>query len=489
MKKLLAIALAAVTLSGCIKEEEKGIGVVPLEGAKVSGKIVDVTPEVGVLLKTDGGRTALLPDSWSYRENNSEVVFGKLTPGMNVTATAPGGDGRLLTNAGKNLVLASSEDTYTLPLEALPAASRTVPVRVQTVGGQPQTLPLQDAVYGGQDYTILSHPSYQDYNFPQADPYSLSRAYPVGYYNNEPLALVPSNGYYQAVAVPPQYYPTSDLRTGQPVRFTYYDDNVGVTSWNTLQDGQIDISDVLLAGTLLKVFDGKARIDIGSQPVIVPQSYVFRNNRPVAWNTITPGTPVNVRYYPGVYDVVDYSRDILTVSYQNQMVQLPLSRLPEPIYQRPIAVRYSDGPHKRIPLGQAKKMVNNQRARFVYRTQKRKHWKQNPQAYYGSVAPQQVGRKNKFRGENRAPRKARKAFSKRAPQRQAVNYGNRPVRTNYRKSKAPAARTSYRQAPAPRSRGKASKFRGSKKSQATAGPRHKGPGGNSQGKGRGKKGR
>jgi len=42
MKKLLAIALAAVTLSGCIKEEEKGIGVVPLEGAKVSGKIVDV---------------------------------------------------------------------------------------------------------------------------------------------------------------------------------------------------------------------------------------------------------------------------------------------------------------------------------------------------------------------------------------------------------------------------------------------------------------
>ena len=480
MKKLLAIALAAVTLGGCIKEENKGIGVVPLEGAKVSGKIVDVTPEVGVLLKTNGGRTALLPDSWSYRQNNSEVVFDKLTPGMNVTAMAPGGEGRLLTNAGKNLVLASSEDTYTLPLEALPADSRTIPVRVQTVGGQPQTLPLQDAVYGGRDYTILSHPSYQGYDFPQADPYSLSRAYPVGYYNNEPLALIPSNGYYQAVAVPPQYYPTSDLRTGQPVRFTYYDNNVGVTSWNTLQDGQIDISDILLAGTLLKVFDGKAQIDIGSQPIVVPQSYVLRNNGPVAWNSITPGTPVNVRYYPGVYDVVDYSRDILTVSYQNQLVQLPLSQLPEPAYQRPVSVRYLDGPYKRLPLGQAKKMVNAQRARFVYQTQKRKHWKQRPEAHYVSVAPQHVRRSNTFVARNRAPGKARKAYKRRAPQPQAVNYGTRPARANIRKHKSPAVRASYHNAPVNRSRGKAVKSRGPGKSHASSNQGHKG---------RGKKGR
>lgn len=364
MKKITALILGSLLLAGCVKKNQQGIGVVPLDGAKVTGKVVEASANSGVLLKTNGGRTALLPDDWKYRQNNKEVAFGNLAPGQVVTAYAPGGTGRLVAAPGKNLVLADGNDTFVLPLEAFPTSAYRVPVRVQTYGGQTSVLPLQQAV-NGDGYTVLSHPYYSDYAFPQAEAYSVARAYPVGVYQQEPLALVPSANGPQLMALPATYYPAQSLQTNQPVRFTYYDKNVAVSSWDTLQDGQLSLGKLLLAGTLLKLLPGQAMVQVGSQPVLVPRSYIYQNGYPVSWNAIQPGAPVNVQYYPGVYDVVDYNNNLFTFNYNNTMVQLPVSYLPDSFYQQPVTVCYADGKYKRLPYGQAKKLVASHGVRMV----------------------------------------------------------------------------------------------------------------------------
>lgn len=356
MRKITALIISSLLLAGCAKKDQQGIGVVPLDGAKVTGKVVEASPKSGVLLKTNGGRTALLPDDWTYRKGKKDVSFGSLAPGEVVTAYAPGGTGRLVAAPGKNLVLADGEDTFVLPMEAFPTSAYQVPVRVQTYGGQTSVMPLRQAVYD-DGYTVMSHPYYSDYAFPQAEAYSVARAYPVGVYEQEPLALVPSANGPQLMALPPSYYPVQNLQTNQPVRFTYADGNVAVSSWDTLQDGQLSLGKLLLAGTLLKLLPGQAMVQVGSQPVLVPRNYIYQNGYPVSWNAIQPGAPVNVQYYPGVYDVVDYNNNLFTLNYHNTMVQLPVSYLPDTFYRQPVTVCYADGKYKRLPYGQAKKLV------------------------------------------------------------------------------------------------------------------------------------
>ena len=362
MKRTIAICLAALLLSGCFKKDEQGIGVLPLEGVQLNGKIVE-SDESGVLLKTNGGRTALLPDDWEYRQGDKTVEARSLVAGQPVTVVAPAEEGKIVASSGKNLVMASGEDTYTLPLEAFPAPVREVPVRVQTFGGQTSTLPLQSAVYS-PEYTVLSHPSYSSYDFPVAQPYSVSRAYVVGQHNQAPLALVPGSSNLQLVSLPPANYPVHNLRTNQPVRFTYLNDDVAVSSWDSLGDGEIGLSEVLLAGKLLDILPGQAVIEVGSQPVVVPQSFVWSNGQPVAWNSIQPGYPVDVRYYPGVYQVVDYSNDYFTLSYNENIVQFPVNYLPDTFYQQPVAVYQPTGKVKHLPYGQAKKLIRDGDARL-----------------------------------------------------------------------------------------------------------------------------
>ncbi len=362
MKRTITICIAALLLSGCFKKDEPGIGVLPLEGVKLDGKIVE-SDDSGVLLRTNGGRTALLPDDWEYRQGDKTVEARSLAPGQPVTVTAPSEEGKLVAASGKNLVLASGDDTYTLPVEAFPAQVREYPVRVQTYGGQAGTLPLQNAVYS-PEYTVMSHPSYSAYDFPVAEPYSVSRAYVVGQHNSAPLALVPGSSNLQLVSLPTNSYPVNNLRTSQPVRFTYLNDNVAVSSWDSLSDGEIGLSEVLLAGTLLDILPGQAVIEVGSRPVVVPQSFVWNNGQPVAWNNVQPGYPVDVRYYPGVYQVVDYSNDYFTLSYNDNIVQFPVNYLPDNFYHQPIAVYQQRGKVKRMPYGQAKKLIGRGEARI-----------------------------------------------------------------------------------------------------------------------------
>lgn len=362
MKRTITICIAALLLSGCFKKEEPGIGVLPLEGVKLDGKIVE-SDDSGVLLRTNGGRTALLPDDWEYRQGDKTVEARSLDAGQPVTVFAPSEEGKLVAASGKNLVLASGDDTYTLPVEAFPAPVREYPVRVQTYGGQSGTLPLQNAVYS-PEYTVMSHPSYSAYDFPVAEPYSVSRAYVVGQHNSAPLALVPGSSNLQLVSLPTSAYPVNNLRTSQPVRFTYLNDNVAVSSWDSLSDGEIGLSEVLLAGTLLDVLPGQAVIEVGSQPVVVPQSFVWNNGQPLAWNNVQPGYPVDVRYYPGVYQVVDYSNDYFTLSYNDNIVQFPVNHLPDSFYHQPVAVYQQRGKVKRMPYGQAKKLIGRGEARI-----------------------------------------------------------------------------------------------------------------------------
>lgn len=382
MKKLLASAFIGLILAGCSQDQKQGIGVIPLEGVKLAGTVVEAKPESGVLIKTKGGRSALLPDSWEYRTNEKKIDYSELAPGQDITAYAPGGEGRLVAAPGKNLVLNDGQDTFALPSEAFPPAARQAPVRVQTFGGPTRVAPLQQALYA-PDSVILSHPSYADYSFPVADPYAYSDAYIVGQNNNQPLALVPGNGGLQMVTLPASYYPTQDLRTNQPVRFTYYDQNVAVTSWDSPFDGQLNLSHLMLAGTLLELLPGQAVVEVGSRPFTVPRSYLFQDNRsPVVWNNLRPGHRVNVRYYPGVYDVVDYSDQFLTLNYNNSLVQLPVAHLPQSFYRQPVAVRYNDGRHRRLPYRQARKMVERREARLIgfhsAQPKHRGHWSKGP---------------------------------------------------------------------------------------------------------------
>jgi hypothetical protein len=370
-KILIIFTAILLFFSGCAKEEA-GIGVVPLEGVSLQGEVVE-SDQSGVLLRTKGGRTALLPDDWEYRANGERVDPTDLLGGTAVRAFAPAEDGRLVATTGKNLVVANDRDTFILPVESFPAPSRQVPVRVRNYGGQTSTMPLQSAVYS-PEYTVLSHPSYTDYSFPAADPYSVSRAYVVGQYQDAPLALVPGSGNLQVVSLPPAHYPAQSLPTNRPVRFTYANNDVAVTSWDGLGDGQINLSEILLAGTLLDVLPGQALIEVGSQPYMVPHNFVYTDGRPVVWNSVRPGAPVDVRYYPGLYDVIDYSPDYFTLSYDNSIVQLPPHLLPDLVYHQPVAV-YQEKKVKRLPFGQAKKMLHAGSARLVAAPGSRKYWK------------------------------------------------------------------------------------------------------------------
>lgn len=367
-KLVMLLATLLLSLSGCAKED--GLGVIPLEGAKVSGTVVEATPREGVLLRTDGGRRAMLPNDWNFFSGSREAAGSKkatyelLAPGDRITAVAPPGRGKLVAVEGKNLIVANADDTFTLPLEAFPQQSRLVPVRARSGDGSVEILPLQEAVYSGR-YTVLSHPSYNDYRFPEAPRYGVSQAYVVGQVDQQPIVVAPVHGRLQALTLPANYYPTRDLRSGQTVRFTYLDDQVAVQDWIEPQDGQLSLGEVLLAGTLLKVLPGHAVLQINSRSFTVPREFVYLDSGQVAWDQVDRGTPVNVRFYPGLYDVVDYNDELFTLNYHNQRVQLPAYCAPDYFSWQPVAVVRADGRQARLPYGQAKKLLRKRQAQLV----------------------------------------------------------------------------------------------------------------------------
>lgn len=441
------IPLLALLISAC-SQNNPSVGVVPLEGVTVSGKVVEADGASGVLLKTDGDRTALLPDSWEYRQGDQVVEnVSALQPGSQVQAYAPRGDSQLVAATDKNLVLTSQDDTFTLPFEAFPEAQRQVPVRVQTYGGPQQVMPLQDAIYGN-GYTVLPYDGFTSSTFPQAQQYGVSRAVVVGGYDGTPLALIPGQNNLQAVRLPNQYYPLQSVQTNQPVRFTYTDNNVQVNSWDSLTNGQLDIGDLLLAGTLLKALPGQAVVEIGNRPVTVPWNNLRYQGSPVAWNAINPGSPVNLRYYPGVYDIADYRDDTFTMVYNQQVLQIPAQSLPNYVYQRPVYVQYRDGGVHRMPFQKARNLVRDQQCQFLVSPKHAKKWKgwKNAGPQYVHAIPGQrdyvyVGDYKKGRGrvEKRDyhqdyQRHQNVAFGSYQPNVHYVGGKNKPTKGSYAKA-------------------------------------------------------
>ncbi len=376
MRNLLKfmIPMIAILLGAC-SQKDPVVGIIPLEGVKVSGQVVEADGASGVLLKTDGQRTALLPNSWQYRQGDQIVEdVSVLQPGTQVQAYAPQGDSQLVAATDKNLVLTSHDDTFTLPYEAFPESRRQIPVRVQAYGGQQQVVPLHEAIYGN-GYTVLPYDGFTSSTFPQADRYGVSRAVVVGEYDGSPLAIIPGTNNLQAVRLPTEYYPVPSLQTNQPVRFTYQDNNVQVNSWDSLTNGQLDIGDLLLAGTLLKALPGQAVVEIGNRPVTVPWNNLSYQGAPVAWNAINPGSPVDLRYYPGVYDIADYRDDTFTMVYNQQVLQIPAQSLPNYIYQRPVYVQYKDGGVHRVPFQKARNLAQDQQCQFLVSPKHAKKYK------------------------------------------------------------------------------------------------------------------
>jgi hypothetical protein len=94
MRKFVIVALLAA-LGGCSSpslREEAGIGIIPLNGATLTGQVVETSEPAGVLLKTASDRSFLLPEDWEYRSEGQTVPLQELQPGTTVTAaTGPSG--------------------------------------------------------------------------------------------------------------------------------------------------------------------------------------------------------------------------------------------------------------------------------------------------------------------------------------------------------------------------------------------------------------
>jgi hypothetical protein len=360
MRKLLFAGLVAL-LAGCSSKEEapsSGIGVVPLGGATVTGNVVEASQPSGVLVKTASDRSFLLPDDWEYRMKGGKAVkVSELTPGTQVTAVAPSRDARLVSADGNTLVMESNNDFFSFPVEGLAAEAQRVPVMVQTEGGQTWDMPLGQAV-NSYPFGIRSHPQYAEHAFPEADPYAVHKGMAVGMYDNSPLFLTPTSAGPGLVRMP--YLPAENLVGHQPVRFTYADNNVAVTSWDSLGDGQFDISDLLLAGTLLDILPGKAVVQVDQRPITVPWEYLTYRGAPVGQQRYPVGTPVGVRYYPGVYDLVSYDPDIATFLYQQQAVQIPVNRLPrDRHHHHRVKIRQPKGQWVSLPFSAAQPLLAN----------------------------------------------------------------------------------------------------------------------------------
>ena len=357
MRKLISTLGLLVTLAGCSSappHPDSGIGVIPMRGATVTGKVVDAQAPSGVLLKTSSDRSFLLPEDWEYRGNGKPVAAKDLVPGSTVTAMAPAVDSRLVAADGGSLVLQSGADYYSFPVEGLAPAARSAPVMVRD-RDQSWQMPLGHAV---RDYpsSIVSNPYYQDYRFPQADPYSVPKGLPVGYYQGSPLMLAPTSRGIALMSLP-DTYPVEPLASHQPVRFSYYDGDVAVTSWDTLGDGQIDMGEVLLAGTLLDILPGQAVLQVGDAPITVPWSYVTHGNGPVGERRFPVGTQLGAHYFPGVYDLVSYDDGNLTCFYDQQMVQIPATYLADRGYHGRVKVKRQNGPWVSLPLASAQPLL------------------------------------------------------------------------------------------------------------------------------------
>lgn len=357
MRKMMILAAGLAFAAGCSSQPKSGIGVVPLGGATVTGKVVEAGEPSGVLMKTQSERSFLLPDNWKYQQNGRPVEVKELTPGSTVTAIAPAQEARLVAASDNNLVLESDRGFFSFPAEGLAPAAQQAPVQVQTLGGQYREMPLLQAMEA-YPTSIRSHPYYEDYAFQTASPYSVAKGIPVGSYMNSPLMLAPTSqgiGLVQA----PQAYPVQSFTNHQPVRFTYRDDNVAVSSWNSLGDSQFNLSNLLLAGTLLDILPGQAVIQVGQSPLTVPWNYVTYQGAPVGDRRFPVGTPLNVAYYPGAYDLISYDNSNVTFLYDQYPVQVPVSYLPGYVYDRPVRVRRGQGPWVNMPFQSACRLVDS----------------------------------------------------------------------------------------------------------------------------------
>ena len=360
MRKSLFLVALSLWLAGCgsnppAQEAKAGLGIVPLNGATLTGKVVEASQPDGVLVKTQSDRSFLLPQDWEYRSGGKTVPVKDLVPGSTVTAVAPAGESRLVSAADNTLVLGSENGFFSFPVEGLSDSARAVPVQVQTTGGQSWDMPLGQAVssYPAQ---IVSHPYYNDYDFPVADPYMVHKGLPVGAYGESPLLLAPGPGGAQLVQLPAMY-PRQQLVSHQPVRFTYADNNVAVSSWNTLGDGQFDLGKLLLAGTLLDVLPGQAIIEVGQNPVAVPWNYVTYQGAPIGQRRFPVGTQLGIQYHPGVYDMVSYDYDNVTFMYNHQPVQVPISYLPDYSYRQRVKIRRPHGQWVGMPFQAAQPLL------------------------------------------------------------------------------------------------------------------------------------
>ena len=379
MRKMIILAAAVAMAAGCSSHGKKGIGVVPLSGATVTGKVVEAGEPSGVLMKTQSDRSFLLPDNWKYQQNGKPVAVKDLTPGATVTAIAPAEEARLVAATDKNLVLESDRGFFSFPAEGLAPVAQQAPVGVQTLGGQYREMPLMQAMEA-YPYSVMSHPYYEDYAFRTASPYSVAKGVPVGVYGDSPLMLAPSSQGIGLMQVP-QAYPVQSFGNHQPVRFTYRDNNVAVSSWNSLGDSQFNLGTLLLAGTLLDVLPGQAVIEVGQNPLTVPWNYVTYQGVPVGDRRFPVGTPLNVSYYPGAYDLVSYDQSNVTFLYDQYPVQMPVSYLPNYAYNRPVRVRRGQGQWVNMPFQAACRLVDGggySMAPSPVAMPYMNHWRQSP---------------------------------------------------------------------------------------------------------------
>lgn len=159
MRKMIILAAALALAAGCSNEPKHGIGVVPLQGATLTGKVVEASQPSGVLMKTQSDRSFLLPDNWKYQQNGKPVAVSDLSPGATVTAIAPPSEARLVSASNNNLVLESDREFFSFPAEGLAPAARQAPVQVQTTGGEYQEMPLMQAMQA-YPQSVMSHPYY-----------------------------------------------------------------------------------------------------------------------------------------------------------------------------------------------------------------------------------------------------------------------------------------------------------------------------------------
>ena len=140
MRKSLILVALSLWLAGCgstppAEQAKVGLGIVPLKGATVTGKVVEASQPDGVLVKTGSDRSFLLPQDWEYRSGGKAVPAKELQPGSTVTAIAPPIESRLVSAADNTLVLGYEDEFFSFPVEGLAESSRAVPVR----GSSPRT--------------------------------------------------------------------------------------------------------------------------------------------------------------------------------------------------------------------------------------------------------------------------------------------------------------------------------------------------------------